>query len=406
MKKIILAIMFIFLIDSVYAIDPSYDFDSDSVTLNFDSNENYNLSNMSTRLISNRTEEVLVLTPQNYVIWDKLEDTDFTDWKVNTNLVRSGNDSAYDNYSAYLGNSFNSADEDLKLGGFGTTPTPIFRIIIVNFKEQGGSSGGEFMFGAHVRNNPPLDQYGIMSLGFDGLSVAPNEYIYRIGTGAQTGTGINRDSDWHKLIISTRYTSALFPEDEVIWQNIYLDGIKVREETGDGNSGLANFFRNFGAVAYDSFFNHYIYIDELIMSKSSNVFNSGSAEIELDFEEKQIESFDSVNISDEIDSGMWRGNITYDFAHSTNGGSTYNSYQTLNDTNLQGLDLSGDGQDVLKIRILHTPDENYRNNVFIPKSDKVVINFTEKSEEEDFIEYFLPFTLLAGVFIYSMKKRE
>jgi hypothetical protein len=69
-----------------------------------------------------------------------------------------------------------------------------------------------------------------------------------------------------------------------------------------------------------------------------------------------VESFDSVTITDETagTSSMEVGSIVYEFQHSTNGGSSFGSLQTLNTANLQALDTASNGQDVIRIKVTFT----------------------------------------------------
>jgi hypothetical protein len=69
-----------------------------------------------------------------------------------------------------------------------------------------------------------------------------------------------------------------------------------------------------------------------------------------------VASFDDVLIVDQTagPDTMSVGTLLYEFAHSGNGGSSFGSFQTLNPANLQDVVVTGDGQDVIRVRVTLT----------------------------------------------------
>lgn len=83
---------------------------------------------------------------------------------------------------------------------------------------------------------------------------------------------------------------------------------------------------------------------------------SGSVVLPLFQPTVDVESFDSVTVDLEAagDTSLEIGGLTVTFEHSPDGGTSYGASMALNDSNLQGLTVTGDGFDVLRITATFT----------------------------------------------------
>ena len=148
----------------------------------------------------------------------------------------------------------------------------------------------------------------------------------------------------------------------------------VSDGTGVPQDGFTYDYRTVFWGQYDSGTTQ-INMDEFVTENTASVYDEGTAIIEAQ-PTLAVHSFDSVTIDDDTATSPFHGTTTYEFQHSTDGGSSYGSLTDLTNVNLQALALIGQGLDSLKITITHTPDTTAPWNTVVPRTNSVVINFT------------------------------
>lgn len=363
--------------------DPKIDYGQGKLTLDFGTSTGYTNTKINQRKFEGGW--YLVLVPQNYQAdkYDTFEDTDFSNWAYYANLSRSSAYSHYDDYVGFLDN-ISSGQENILTGAFGTTPGE--RIIIMSFKDAGGN---EVFWGGHNNNKTPMDMYGLYTFGYnEGSLVDSAGYLYRVGAGSEQQVGVARDNNWHYLVMIDAVNTA---EETYYNRYLYLDGATRYSYTcvSPPSSCSSAQFKTFAALRYDGSAND-LYIDDIILSKATSVFESGNTVI--DIQPLGAISFDAFAKTDTTNSGRWQGTNTYEFQFSTNGGTNFgvagpdyneDGWLTLSSANLAAnIDADGDGLDVLRVRVTQAPSSSYRDDTHIPRTDQIVVDFTPT---EDYI---------------------
>lgn len=354
--------------------DPTINNTAGTATLNFDSTTNYTLS--KTRITNVFGSNSLLLSPQNSNVNEDFEDSPLdllNVWNTNNLTERSTTNSAIDTYNYIIESSPTDGDKLSTRAIFPSATPNGKRLITLWFYDDGSSGGGtEYYFTAQPVA-ASTTQKGILALGWDTDGASPNRYVYSIGSGTNVDSGVNRSSGWHKLTLWTYFNATV--DNKFYKLKIFLDGSQIYsdEQTLDPTdpAPYTTTYRAFAWTCVDAGAPTYN-IDELLMYYSENdIYESGTAQI--DIQPADVTSFDSVTVSDNT-SGAWSGTISYQFQYSSNGGSSFGSLQTLNNTNLQALSPVGGGQDVIRVLITHTPYST--EPTYIPKTNQIIINFT------------------------------
>lgn len=208
------------------------------------------------------------------------------------------------------------------------------------------------------------------------FSQSLTHYSSSVG-GSIAVSSIARSTGWHEFLVYTELGGIEANEK----CRIYLDGTLMRSV--DASSASANSYipgtRIRNATSADEFHLDWWGFNYRRTGTPTDFQGLVAPTATVVLPDAQpagnVVSFDSVTIVDEDagSSSMEVGTLTYEFAHSTNGGSSFGSYQTLNDTNLQGLTPAGGGQDVIRVRV--TLDSGL-DDMASPAVRSVTINYT------------------------------
>lgn len=368
--------------------DPIIDNSAGTITLNFDSNTNYTLSNSE---ITNAFGEGCVrLAEKNKFNFDDIEDG-LEDWAgVETFEVNTDTNMAIDNQSA-IHNPSGASDGDGNWfpPNFGIAASGWRGAAFYFYDNNTQSGNNQWSFQLQTQAKKPWAQYGRIGLFVDTNDATdPSRYIIRSDT-IKVATA-NRSAGWHRCILSTYMMSQL-------WADFYkhrasIDGADNYspdyEDPPDGTLGYV--WRQFLNIYADLSGSQQIYLDNLHIFRNSVVlFFEGTAIIDCQ-PNTNVASFNSVAF-DADNTGAWSGTITYEFAYSSNGGSSFGDYQTLNDANLQALFPVGNGRDILRIKITLTPKTVADIVGYTPRVNQIQIAFSVKGKQSSFAPNLIRF---------------
>jgi len=184
------------------------------------------------------------------------------------------------------------------------------------------------------------------------VSDASGNYVIRTDATGGVDTGVSRSTGFHELVIVAFRKAGLSDMDV----RFYVDRVEVHEELGTtpGDVATPGMRHRADSAAEEGFWDWMscnVQYGGTPTDFQGLVPASGDVVLPLLQPADGVKFFRSVTVDDEQagDSSMEAGTITYTFRHSTDGGSSWSSPATLNDSNLQALACAGNGEDVLEV---------------------------------------------------------
>jgi hypothetical protein len=352
------------------AADPVIDQGAGTITLNFQESTNWTLNKMRLGYLLNAYGCSPAPQSANLDIYDNFDDGEFVNpfWRFNDAL-------SFDTALGYIGTAAakyaNPVGSKLaKIGALAQNPSRP-RFFHCLFYDSAVNSDSEAFTLHAVGNVALLPQYGNFALGTDNVTLL-NHYGYRRPSDSNwVDTGHVRTAGWHRVCV--RFTEDFLDPDILRTWRLTLDGI-LRANLSETNGSNSTAIRSFEFQKYVQPGSQIWEFEDFVLCDFTDKIHE-TATAQIDCQPTMVKEFRSFSVSEDV-TGMWKGTTLYECAFSTDGGSSFTSLVTMTNAVLQSYLCDADGQDVLRIKITHTPDTTLDpHQAHVPRTKQLIVNF-------------------------------